>query len=58
MERSADKILFSIKKTLSLGGSKNKISLHEPSFKDTKALEYLKDSKNKIKVRSKWGVWD
>lgn len=43
MERSADQILLSIKKTLSLGDSKNNISLHEPSFKDTRALEYLKD---------------
>ena len=41
--KNSSEILDAIKKSINFKGIKNNINLHEPSFIDTKAVEYLKD---------------
>lgn len=52
----SEKIINLIKETLYLKGNYPKINLHEPSFRDTNALKYIKDCLDKGWV-STAGVW-
>lgn len=54
--KNSSEILDAIKKSINFKGIKNNINLHEPSFIDTNAFEYLKDCINSGWVSSS-GQW-
>jgi len=43
LKNDSDIFFNAIKSALGLKNDKNNISLHEPDFKDTNALKYVKD---------------